>query len=45
MMFAAPVVNPNAEYVNLEFTKESLLPNFNVGYFTSLSILVPLQPT
>ena len=40
MMFAAPVVNPNAHYVTLKFTKEALLPNFNVGYFTSLSILV-----
>ncbi len=40
MMFAAPAVNPNAHYVTLKFTKEALLPNFNVGYFTSLSILV-----
>ncbi len=40
MMFAAPVINPNAGYVTMEFTKESLIPNFNVGYFTSLSILV-----
>ena len=40
MMFAAPVINPNAEYVTMEFTKEALIPKFNVGYFTSLSILV-----
>ena len=40
MMFAAPVINPGAEYVTMEFTKETLLPNFNLGYFTSLSILV-----
>lgn len=40
MMFAAPVINPNAGYVSMEFTKESLIPNFNMGYFTSLSILV-----
>ena len=40
MMFAAPAVNPNAHYATLKFTKEALLPNFNVGYFTSLSILV-----
>lgn len=40
MMFAAPVINPDAGYVSMEFTKESLLPNFNMGYLTSLSILV-----
>ena len=40
MMFAAPVINPNAEYVTMEFTKEALIPKFNMGYFTSLSILV-----
>ena len=40
MMFAAPVINPNGGYVPMQFTKESLLPNFNMGYFTSLSILV-----
>ena len=40
MMFAAPAMNPNGGYVTMEFTKESLIPNFNMGYFTSLSILV-----
>ena len=40
MMFAAPVINPNGGYVTMQFTKESLIPNFNMGYFTSLSILV-----
>lgn len=40
MMFAAPVLNPNAGYVSMKFTKETLLPNFNMGYLTSLSILV-----
>lgn len=40
MMFAAPAINPNGGYVSMEFTKETLLPNFNMGYFTSLSILV-----
>lgn len=40
MMFAAPVINPNAGYVSMKFTKETLLPNFNMGYLTSLSILV-----
>ena len=40
MMFAAPAINPNAGYVSMKFTKETLIPHFNVGYFTSLSILV-----
>ncbi len=40
MMFAAPAINPNAGYVTMEFTKETLIPDFNWGYFTSLSILV-----
>lgn len=40
MMFGAPLINPDAGYVSMEFTKETLIPNFNVGYFTSLSILV-----
>ncbi len=40
MMFAAPVINPDGGYVTMEFTKSSLIPNFNMGYFTSLSILV-----
>lgn len=40
MMFAAPAINPNAEYVTMKFTREALLPEFNVKYFTSLSILV-----
>ncbi|MGN0335182.1 MAG: APC family permease [Lachnospiraceae bacterium] len=40
MMFAAPIINPGAEYVSMEFTKGTLLPKFNAEYFTSLSILV-----
>ena len=40
MMFAAPVINPHAEYVKLDLSLKNLIPNFNVGYFTSLSILV-----
>jgi amino acid transporter len=40
MMFAAPVINPDGGYVTMKFTKEALIPNFNMGYFTSLSILV-----
>ena len=40
MMFAAPVINPSADYVSMDFSIKNLIPNFNVGYFTSLSILV-----
>lgn len=40
MMFAAPVINPNGGYVQMDFSFKNLIPNFNVTYFTSLSILV-----
>lgn len=40
LMFAAPAINPGADYVSLDLSLENLIPNFNVGYFTSLSILV-----
>lgn len=40
MMFAAPAINPGADYVSMDFSMKSLIPQFNVGYFTSLSILV-----
>lgn len=40
MMFAAPAINPGAEFVSMDFSLKNLIPNFNLGYFTSLSILV-----
>ena len=40
MMFAAPMINPGAEYVQTDFSLKNLVPDFNVAYFTSLSILV-----
>lgn len=40
MMFAAPAINPNAEYVKLNLSIKNMIPDFNVTYFTSLSILV-----
>ncbi|MBP3409592.1 MAG: amino acid permease [Clostridia bacterium] len=40
MMFAAPVINPNGGYVSMDFSLKNLVPQFNVNYFTSLSILV-----
>ena len=40
MMFAAPVINPKADYVSLNFSLKNLIPQFRLEYFTSLSILV-----
>jgi len=40
MMFAAPAINPQATYVAADTSMKALLPEFNVKYFTSLSILV-----
>ena len=40
MMLAAPAINPGADYVTIDFSLKNLIPNFNIGYFTSLSILV-----
>lgn len=40
MMFAAPAINPGATFVSMDLSMKSLIPNFNVDYFTSLSILV-----
>ena len=40
MMFAAPAINPQGGFVNFDLSVKSLIPQFNVKYFTSLSILV-----
>ncbi|CCI85901.1 amino acid permease [Lactobacillus pasteurii DSM 23907 = CRBIP 24.76] len=40
MMFAAPVINPHASYLSLNLNWKSLMPTFNLKYFSSLSILV-----
>lgn len=40
LMIAAPVINPNAEFTRISFNIKNLLPNFNLTYFTSLSILI-----
>lgn len=40
MMFAAPAINPQGGYVTPEITVNALIPQFDVKYFTSLSILV-----
>lgn len=40
MMFAAPHINPNADYIHVDWTLKNLIPKFNADYFFSLSILV-----
>ncbi|WP_276924483.1 APC family permease [Faecalibaculum rodentium] len=40
MMFAAPAINPAASFSNIDWSWENIIPQFNVQYFTSLSILV-----
>lgn len=40
MMFAAPAINPNGGYLAMDFSWNNLIPQFNMNYFTSLSILV-----
>lgn len=40
MMIAAPAINPNAGFASIDFSWDSIIPQFNVSYFTSLSIFV-----
>lgn len=40
MMFAAPLINPNGGFVTPDFSWDNIFPQFNLQYFTSLSILV-----
>ncbi|WEV40451.1 amino acid permease [Lactobacillus sp. ESL0684] len=40
MMFAAPLINPHANYLNISWNWKNFLPTFNVKYFSSLSILI-----
>ena len=40
MMFAAPAINPQGGYITMDFSMKNLIPQFDVKYFTSLSILV-----
>lgn len=40
LMFAAPAINPGGGYISMDFSIKNLIPQFNAGYFTSLSILV-----
>lgn len=36
----APVIAPSGDYNNIDLSLKAIIPSFNVGYFTSLSILV-----
>ena len=40
LMIAAPALNPNAEFIHMDFSLKNLIPNFDLIYFTSLSILI-----
>ena len=40
MMIAAPAINPGASFTHADFSFKNLIPNFNLSYFTSLSILI-----
>lgn len=40
LMFGAPLINPDGGYVSMDWSLKNLIPNFNVEYITSLSILV-----
>lgn len=40
MMFAAPVINPNATYLKMDFSFNKLIPQINLKYLANLSILV-----
>lgn len=40
LMMAAPILNPRADYVTMDLSLRNLVPNFNLAYFSSLSILV-----
>ncbi len=40
MMLAAPAINPDGGFQALDFSWDSIIPQFNVNYFTSLSIFV-----
>lgn len=40
MMFAAPAINPNGGYLNMDWSLKNLIPTFDLKYLTSLSILV-----
>lgn len=40
MMFAAPAINPHENYLTIDWSWQKLIPNFDLAYFTNLSILI-----
>lgn len=40
LMVAAPAINPNVSFTHIDFSIKNLIPNFNLSYITSLSILI-----
>lgn len=40
MMYAAPIINPSAAFVKLDFSMSNIVPNINLHYLSHLSILV-----
>lgn len=40
MMYTAPIINPNASFVKLDFSMGNVVPNINLQYLSNLSILV-----
>lgn len=40
MMFVAPMINHTTHFIPLDFSVKNLIPQFNMKYFMSLSILV-----
>lgn len=40
LMFTAPIINPNGGYNSIDFSWDAIIPQFDINYFTSLSILV-----
>ena len=40
LMIAAPAINPNAGLAHVDFNIKNILPNFDITYITSLSILI-----
>ena len=40
LMIAAPAINPNAGFINVDLSVKNLIPVFDIKYVTSLSILI-----
>ena len=40
LMITAPIINPDAAMIHVDFSFKKLIPDFNISYLTSLSILI-----